>query len=203
VLTSLEPPSPASSAGPREVERSLQTTLQLPEALPMTSPPEPVKHHDTGESSRVTPVSKRWFRAIFKKIIKNQASQPPEQLSTKSGHPVKLGFDSQSQPTASIAQNRSSRYAAGKRQAVSVFFFGRQQVCGVSDEVSQRSVAKPVNWVRCSVYSLAPLFILCGRVRKIPRLLNRAIRSRTRPVVDKGLQVQRKWVPCISFHSMS
>jgi len=92
----------------------------------MTSPPEPVKHHDTGESSRVTPVSKRWFRAIFKKIIKNQASQPPEQLSTKSGHPVKLGFDSQSQPTASIAQNRSSRYAAGKRQA--------------------RSVAKPVNW---------------------------------------------------------
>jgi hypothetical protein len=169
VLTSLEPPSPASSAGLREIERSLQTTPQLPEALPMTSPPEsyPGKPHDAVASPRVPPVSKRWFRTRFKKINKNQASQPPDRLSTKSGQPIdRVG--SQSQPTENIAQNRSSRYAAGKRQAVSVFFFGRQQVCGMSDEVSQRSVAKPVNWVRCSVYSLAPFFILRGRVRKIP-----------------------------------
>jgi hypothetical protein len=157
VLTSLEPPSPASSAGPREVERSLQTTPQLPGSLPMTFPPEPEKHRDTGESPSVMPVSKRWFWARFKKIHKNQASQPPDQLSTKSGHPIdRVG--SQTQPTEHIAQNRSSRYAPGKRQAVSVFFFGRQQVCGMSNEVSQRSVGKSVDWVRCSVYSLAPLF---------------------------------------------
>jgi hypothetical protein len=155
----LEPPSPASSAGPREVERSLQTTPQLSGPLPVTSPLEsyPEKPRDTAESPRVPPVSKRWFRTRFKKINKNQASQPPDQLSTNSGHPIdRVG--SQTQPTENIAQNRPSRYAAGKRQAVSVFFFGRQQVCGMSNEVSQRSVGKSVDWVRCSFYSLAPLF---------------------------------------------
>ena len=49
--------SPASSAEPLEVERSLQTTPQLPAPLPITSPPEshPEKPRDAAESSRVTP----------------------------------------------------------------------------------------------------------------------------------------------------
>jgi hypothetical protein len=202
MLTSLEPPSPASSAGPCEVERSLQTTPQLPGPLPVTSPPEsyPAKPRDAAESPRVTPVSKRWFRTRFKKINKSQASQPPDRLSTKSGHPVKPGFDSQSQPTASIAQNRPSRYAAGQRQAVSISSSvdNRCVVC-LTKYFSDRSenpsigfVVQFIRWRRC-------LSILRDSVRQIPRLLNRGFRSRTRPVVDKGLQVQRKWVPCISF----
>jgi hypothetical protein len=158
VLTSLEPPSPASSEGPREVDPSLKTTPQLPEALPMTSPPElhPERNRDAAESSRVTLVfkSKRWLQKKFEKPNKNQASRPPDQLSTNSGQPVDR-FDSQSQTTANITQSGPSKYAAGQRVRVSVFFFGKQQVCGMSDEVSQRSVAKPVDWVRCSVCSLA------------------------------------------------
>ena len=154
MLTSLEPPSPASSAAPREVERSLQTPPQLPGALPMTSPPEsyPEKHRDAAESSKVTPVFKRWFQTRFKRTGKNQTSQPPDQLSTKSGHPVNLGFDSQSQPTENIAKIEPSTMAAGKRVRVSDFFFGRQKVCGMPDEISQRAVA--VNLVR---YSVCPL----------------------------------------------
>jgi hypothetical protein len=154
VLTSLKPPSPASYSGPREVERLLQTTPQLPGAMPMTSPPEsyPEKHRDTAESPRVPPVSK-WLQTRFKKAKKNQASQPPDRLSTKSGQVVDL-LDSQSQPTANTTRNGRSRFSAGQRQAVSVFFFGRQQVCCMSDEVSQRTVGKSVDWVRCSVCPL-------------------------------------------------
>jgi hypothetical protein len=199
VLTSLEPPSPASSGGPREVER---TTPQLPGPMPMTSPPEsyPEKPRDAVESPRVPPVSKRWFRTRFKKINKNQASKPPDRLSTKFGHPVRLGFDSQSQPTANVAQNGPSRYAAGQRQAVSVLFFGRQQVWGMSDEASQRSVAKPVNWVRCSVCSLAPLFILRRSVKERPNLQLPSKSGKTTPVADKSPQVQRKWTLCVCFY---
>ena len=69
----------------------------------------------------------------------------------------------------------------------------------MSDEVSERAVAKPVKLVRCSVRSLVPSFILRDRVRQIPRLLKRANRSRTRPAADKGLQVQRKWTLYVSF----
>ena len=153
VLTLLEPPSPESSHGPREVERSLQIIPQLPGALPMNSPPESYPdHREAGESSRATPVSKRWFRTRFKKTNKSQASQPPDQLSTKSSHPIDPGFDSQSQPTASIAKKGPSTMAAGKRVRVSVFCFGRQKMCGVPDEVSQRAVA--VDLVRYSVCSL-------------------------------------------------
>jgi hypothetical protein len=126
VLTLLEPPSPASSAGPREVEfipsRSLQTTPQLPGALPMTSPLEsyPEKHRDAAESSRGTLVFKRWFQTRLAKTNKNQASQPPDQLSTKSGRPFDLRFNSQLQPTADIAKGGPSRFAAGKRVRVSI-----------------------------------------------------------------------------------
>ena len=149
VLTSLEPPSPASSTGSREVDRSLQTTSQLPASLPMTSPAEPENHCDAIESSRVTPVFKKWFQTRFEKVNKNQASQPADQPSIKSGRPV----NSRSQPAANIAQKGPSRFAAGQRARVSVFF-GRQQVYGMSDEVSQRSVGKSVDWVRCSVSPL-------------------------------------------------
>ena len=153
VLTSLEPPSPASSTGPREVDRSLQIISQLPEPLHITSPPDPENRRDAIEPSKVTPASKRWFRMRFKKTNKTQASQPQDQLSTKSGHPVSLGFDSQSQPTANIAKKGPSTMAAGKRVRVSVFCFGRQKMCGVPDEVSQRAVA--VDLVRYSVCLLA------------------------------------------------
>ena len=105
----------------------------------------------------------------FKRTNRNQASRPPDQLSTKSGRPPNPS-NSRSQPTANTAQEGLSRMAAGKRVRVSVFF-GSQQVCSMSDEVSQRAVAKPVKLVRCSVWSLAPLFILRDSVRQIPRLL--------------------------------
>ena len=123
MLTLLEPPSPASSAGPREVERSLQTTPQLPGALPMDSPPGsyPEIHRDTAESSRVPPVFKR-LQTIFKKTKKDQASQPPDQLSTKSGRPVDFRLNSQLQPPVDITKGGPSRFAAGKRVRVSVFF---------------------------------------------------------------------------------
>jgi hypothetical protein len=202
VLTSLKPPSPASLVGPREVEftpsRPLQTTPQLPGALPMTFPPGPENHRDGAESSSVTPVFKRWFQTRFANSNKNQASQPSDQLSAKSGRPVNT-FNPQSEPTANITKGGLSRMAAGQRVRVSAFFFGIQQVCSMSDEASQRAVAKPVNWVRYSVCSLAPLLILCDSVRAIPRLLKRIIRSRTRPVADNGRQVQRKRVPWVSF----
>ena len=115
MLTSLEPPSLASSTGPCEVDSLLQITSQLPEPLPMTSPPDPENHRDAIEPSTVTPASKRWFRMRFKKTNKTQASQPQDQLSTKSGHPVSLGFDSQSQPTVNITKKGPSTMAAGKR----------------------------------------------------------------------------------------
>ena len=198
--SSLEPPSPASSPGPREVEHSLQTTPQLPGVLSMTSSPEsyPEKHHDAAESPRVAPVSKRWFQTRFKKAYRNQASQPPDQLSTKSSRPANL-CNSQSQLTANIAKEVPSRMAAAQRVRVSGFSFGRKKVFGLSDETSQRTVAKPVNWVRCSVCLLVPLFILRDSVTAISRLPKRAIRSRARPVADKGLQVERKGAPCVSF----
>ena len=196
VLMLLEPPSPASSTGPREVERSLQPTPQLPETLPMTSPPEPEQHRDAAESSRVTPLFKR-LQTRFRNTNKSKTSQPPDQLSTQSGQPVNPRSDSQSPPTAHIANTGPSTMAAGRRQRVGVFFFGRQY--GMSDEASQRTVSRSVNWVREPVCSLALLFTLRDSERKIPRLLKRAIRSRTRLVVDKRPQVQRKRAPCVSF----
>ena len=146
MLKSLEPPSPASSAGPREVERSRQTTPQLPEPLPMTSPPEsyPEQHRDATQSFRVIPLFKR-LQTRFRKTNKNKASQPPDRLPTVSGRPVDLRLDSQSQPTA---QKGLSSMAETRRQRVSVFLFGKQHVCGMSDEASQRTVSRVVKWVQ-------------------------------------------------------
>ena len=123
MLTSLEPPSPSSSAGPREVERSLQTISQLPGPLPMISPPEPETHRGAAESSRIRPLFKR-LQTRFRKTNKNGASQlePLDQLSTKSGQPFNT-FNSRSQPTASIAKKGPSLMAATQRVRVSVFFF--------------------------------------------------------------------------------
>ena len=176
MLTSLEPPSPTSSGGPREVERSLQTTPQLPGALPMTSPPESENHRDAAESSRVTPVFKRWLQTRFKKTNENQASQP----------------------TANITKKAPSRMAAARRVRVSIFL-SRQKVCDMSDEVSQRTVAKPVNWVRCSVCSLALLLILRRSVKDIPRLQTPTESAKMLLIADKSPQVQRKWTLCVSF----
>ena len=148
MLTLLEPPSPASSAGPREVERSLQTTPQLPEPLPMTSPPEscPEQHRDATQSSRVTPFFKR-LQTRFTKTDKKQAVQPADQHSTESGQPANLRFDSRSQPTAHIAKTGPPTMAEGRRRPVSVIFFGREMVCGMSDEASQNTVGRAVKWV--------------------------------------------------------
>ena len=150
---SLEPPSPASSTRPREVERSLQTAPQLLDSLPMTSPPETERHHDATESSRVTPL----FKRLQTRFRKNRASQPPNQHSAESGQPANLRFGSQSQLTAHIARAGPSTVAEGRRRPVSVFFFGRDKVCGMSDEAPQNTVGRRVKWVRCSVSLLAPL----------------------------------------------
>ena len=88
MLTSLEPPSPTSSSGPHEVQRPPQTAPQLPG----TPGSYPEKHRDTSESSRITPVFKRWFQTRFKRSNRNQASRPPDQLSTKSGRPLNPSF---------------------------------------------------------------------------------------------------------------
>ena len=143
MLTSLEPPSPTSSAGPREVEfMPSQTTPQLPGApsLPMTSPPGsyPEKHRDTAESSRVPPVFKR-LQTRFKQNKKNRALQPPDQLSTGPGPPLNLS-NSHGRATVNIVQNEPSRFVAGKRVRVSVVCFGRQRcvVC-LMKYVSERS----------------------------------------------------------------
>ena len=147
MLTLLEPPSPASSARLREVERSFQTTPQLLGALPMASPPGsyPEKHHDTAESSRVPPVFKR-LQTIFKKTKKDQASQLPNQLSTKSGRPVDFRLASQLQPPADITKGGPSRFAAGKRVRVSVFFFGRHRyVACLTKHLSEWS-QNPLIW---------------------------------------------------------
>ena len=160
MLTSLEPPSPTSSAKPHGPESSLQTTLRLPEHLPIISPPQshPAKYRDATQSSRVPPVVERlWAR--FRKTNKDQALQPPDQLSTTSGQPVNLPADSQSKLTANIANKGPSLMAATQRVRVSVFF-GRREVCGTSHKASQRVVAVRIHPVRCSVCSLAPLFIL-------------------------------------------
>ena len=157
---SLEPPSPASSAGLREVECSPEPTPQLPETPPMTPPPGPEQHRDTAESFRATPLFRR-LQARFWKTNKKQASQPPDPLSTESGQPVNLRFDSRSRPTTNIAQKGPSRMAAGQRVRVSVFFFSDwQMMCGMPDKASQRAVAVAIDPVRCSVCSLAPLFTL-------------------------------------------
>ena len=89
----------------------------------MTSPPEPEKRCDAAASSRGTPVFKKWFQTRLAKTNKNQASQPPDQFSTKPGRPLDPRFNPQSQPTLDIAQNGPSRFAAGKRVRVSVFFY--------------------------------------------------------------------------------
>ena len=165
MLTSLEPPSPASSAGPHEAEHSLQTTPQLPESLPMTSPPQsyPEQHQDTAQSSRVTPLFKR-LRMRFRKTNKNKGPQPSNQHFTGFGQLADLRFDSQAQPITHVAKTGPSIIAEGRRQRVSVFSFDRQKVCSMSDNASQRVVAVRIHPVRCSVCSLAPLFTLCDSV---------------------------------------
>ena len=162
MLTSLEPPSPASSAGPHEAERSLQTTPQLPESLPMTSPPQTYseQRQDTAQSSRVTPLFKR-LRMRFRKTNKNKSPQPSNQHFTGFGQLADLRFDSQSQPITHVGP---SIIAEGRRQRVSVFSFDRQKVRSMSDKASQRVVAVRIHPVRCSVCSLAPLFTLCDSV---------------------------------------
>ena len=107
----------------------LQTTPQLPGTLPITTPPElyPMKHRDAAESSGVTLVFQRWLQTRFRKINKNQVSQPPDQLFTESGRPVNL-FNSQSQVTANITKKALSRMAGATHEAVGIFFFGRPGV---------------------------------------------------------------------------
>ena len=190
MLTPLEAPSPDSSTGPREVERSLQATPQLPEPLPMAPPPESEKHCDAAESSRVAPVLKRWVPAKFKKTNKNQASQPPNQLSTESRLPDNHRSDSQSQPTPNMAG--PSRYAATQRVRVSVvpLVDNRHVVC-LTKHLSERS-PKPLIGFVVQVCSLAPLFIPRRRVEEIQRLRTPTKLGEVLLVADQSPQVQRK-----------
>ena len=68
----------------------------------------------------------------------------------------------------------------------------------MSDEVCMSASGRCQFGLLFSLF-VGMLFILRDRVRKIPRLLNRNIRLKARPVVDKGLQVQRKRASCVSF----
>ena len=146
MLTLLEPPSPASSIGPREInvttQHSLQATPQLAGSLSIISPPEtssPQKPLDTPDSSKVILALERWFRARFKKTNKSQGMPPPDQLSTGSGRPVNLRLDSQSQSTEDTPPKGPPTMAAGQRVRVSVLFIGGWAVVCLTNYLSERS----------------------------------------------------------------
>ena len=201
MLTLLEPPSPASSTGPREINvttrHSLQATPQLTGPLSIISPPEtssPQKPLDTPDSSKGISALESWFRARFKKTNKNQVTQPPDQLSTRSGRPVNLRSNSRSQSIKNTPQkgpDDSCRATCASECPLRRWTSSG----GVSDELSQRTVWGSVNRARCLVFISAPLFILRYRTEEIPRLLRRPIGTRTRPIMDKALEVQRKRAP--------
>jgi len=133
MLTSLEPPSPASSTGPHEVDvappRSMRATPQLPVSLSIVSPPEtssPKKHPDTPDSSEGISALERWLQARFRRTNKTWGSHPPDQLATSSVRPVNLRFNSQSQSRENTPKKGPPTMAAGQRVRVSVLFAGRQ-----------------------------------------------------------------------------
>jgi len=151
----------------------LQVAPQLLGPLSIISPPEtppPKKPLDTPNSSQGISALERLLPARFKRINKNRGSQPPDQLATKSGRLVDLGFNSQSRSRENTPKRGPPTMAAGQRVRVSILFAGRQTIL-VSDELSQRAVAKPVNWVCCLVSLSAPLFMLHNRIKEIRRKL--------------------------------
>jgi len=147
VLTSLEPPSPASSAGPHEVEvtppRPLQAAPQLaglPSIVSSLGLSSPKKPRNAPNSSNDFSSIKRWLQARFEKTNKNQGTQLPDQLSTRSGRPVNLRLNSKSRPTENTTKKGPPRMAAGQRVRVSIFFIGRQTVMAcLTSYLSERS----------------------------------------------------------------
>ena len=147
MLTLLEPPSPASSAGPREVTvtppRSLRATPQWAGPLSIVFPPKtssPKDPLDTPGSSKRIPALGRWLPARFKKTTKIQDSQPPDQPTTRSGRPLNLGPNSQSRSRENTTKKGPPTMAAGRRSRVSVLFtVGKVVVVYLTSHLSERS----------------------------------------------------------------
>jgi len=156
VLTLLKPPSPASSAGPREVTvtplRPLQATLQWAGPLSIVSPPgssSPTKPLDTPRSTKGISVLKRWFPGRFKKTTRNQGSQPPDRSATAwAGRPLDLGPNSQSRSRDNTPQKGPPTMAAGRRSRVSVLFtVGKMVVVYLTSHLRERSGNTPNRFV--------------------------------------------------------
>jgi len=133
MLTSLEPPFPASPTRPHEVDMtppcSLPATPQLAGPLSIVSPPEtssPKRPLDTPDLSKGISPLERWLQARFRKTNKKQGLQPSDQPATMPGRP----FNSQSQSTENTSKRGPPRMAAGQHVRVSVLimFTGRQMV---------------------------------------------------------------------------
>ena len=120
---------------------------QLPDALPIVSPPEASleEYPDAAELSRGILTMKRWLQIMMKRSEKSQSSHRPDRFSGEPIRPDNPRFRFNSMARRSTASMRPSRMAAAQRRLVSVLFLGRQTVCGVSDGPCQRTVAKTIH----------------------------------------------------------
>lgn len=130
---------------------SSQAIPQLPDAQPMTYPPEvpcAEDHHDTAKLPESIPMVKGWLQTVTRRGDKNQASHRPDRLSREPTQPAYPRSHSNSRMKGNTAAAitlgppRIGIIAAAERRLVSVLFFGKQRVHGVSDEPHQRTVAK-------------------------------------------------------------
>lgn len=128
MLTSLEPPSPASSVRPREVEVTPPCSLQhaslpCPPSVPEASSP---KKPDAPAPFKSISIFERWLQTRSKKINKNHALEPPDGPPTTSSRSVKPRFRSKSQPGVNTVNKKPSGYTTGQRVRVSLFFAMRR-----------------------------------------------------------------------------
>jgi len=206
MLTLFKPPSPASSVGPREVTVTLpyppRASPRLAGPLSTVSPPEtssPTKPLDPPLSSKGISALERWLLERFKKTNRNQDLQPPNQPTTRSNRPINLGLNPQSRSRETHTKKGRPSMAAGQRARVSVLFtVDKTVVVYLTSHLSERSGKPSIGFVLL-VYLFAPLFIAHYRLKEISRPPKRAIRTRTRPVMDKRLQAQKKRAPRVSF----
>ncbi|KAF8546548.1 hypothetical protein OG21DRAFT_1491091 [Imleria badia] len=175
-----EPPSPASSAGPREVEVMPPCSPQLTGPLSLPESSSPTKPLDTLAPSKDSSVLERWLRTRSKKTNKNQSLQPPDGLSTTPSRPAKPRSRSKSPPRVNTANKRPSWFIPGQRVRVGVLFFARQMMY-MSDKSSQRAVAKPVDWRKGN-----------SKVAKPDHAKNDASRSGQRPTSAKEVDSAQK-----------
>lgn len=87
-------------------------------------------------------VAKRWLQTVIKRGNKNQNSHQPDGISRDPGRAANPRSRSNSPAAGNTSNERPSWMAAGQRVRVSVLFFCRQMVRGVSDETISASGRK-------------------------------------------------------------